>query len=142
MPLADGGTGNFYPSLTSPSTSSSSKEGTLDLAGEGEEGRFLRGNFYPSAEMGDLVAAFREAGIGKNMWAELAGYEWVTVAYVQAHTWLAKKNGDPPSYQIQRMRCGDAAPVVRLEECPECGSKHFWDKQLQSCYKCSGLVHS
>lgn len=142
-PLADGmsigAMGKSYPSLPS-SPSSSFKEETLEIAGGEEEATKLKGKSYPSAKSNGLLRAFQEAGIGMNMWEELAGYEWVTVDYVKAHTWLARQNGDPVGYQIQRMRCGDAAPSVVLDSCPTCGSSSLWNREKQTCYKCSGAI--
>lgn len=76
----------------------------------------------PSAEH---VKAFREAGIGRQLWPELAALPHVTPDYIRAHTTarqagvgqyqeLAKRN---VGFQIHCMRFGDPAP----DFCQECG---------------------
>jgi len=92
------------------------------------------------AQSRGLVQVFQEAGIGMNMWEELAGYEWVTADYVAAHCAKVAADGDPVSYAIHRMRCGDAAPVVVLKTCPKCGESSGWSVKEQRCYYCDGTI--
>lgn len=143
--LAAGGKGKSYPSLSSPS--SSINEGLFgDLEGE-EEARLAKGKSYPSrfadgeekARKRGLIQAFQRAGIGMNMWEELAGYLWVTAEWVDAHAEYARRVREPTSYVIQRLRCGDAVPeMVTVDVCPDCGSGDFWVDGR--CLVCAGLI--
>ena len=91
-------------------------------------------NFKPG-----LIAAFQKAGIGRNMWHELAALDWVTAEYVVAHSRLRKEEtGDIP-LMIFRMREGDGTPVFEFEVCPDCGSRI---RNGLDCLRCSGVIKS
>ncbi len=134
-------------SYLSPSSSSSFKD-------QEEEGRILEeeekggnGKSYLSpqkqqeAKQG-LIPAFQAAGIGMNMWGELAEYEWVTAEFVAAHSVYAKRHREPPNYVIQRLRCGDLVPETAVSDagCPTCGSSRYWANDR--CLKCAGIIKS
>lgn len=59
-----------------------------------------------------------DAGVGRNSPAIRELVE-LPAPYVLAHVEFAKRNGDPVGYLINRLRCGDPAPVAprsRLDE--------------------------
>lgn len=65
-----------------------------------------------------LAAAIRVTGIGKNMWAELSGYEWVTPAFVRGHDQYRRSRGESTGMLITRLRAGDMVPVeVKKADC-------------------------
>jgi len=63
----------------------------------------------------DLLLAFRAAGIGRNMWRELAELEWVDAEYVRGHAEYRIERGDNIGLMITRMRCGDSVPGRKVE---------------------------
>lgn len=75
----------------------------------------------------ELTAAFQEAGIGCNMWPELAGLSHVTPDYVRAHTAGRRSDPDPRrrtvGLQIKKMRDEDPAPQW-CAECDGVGGEH------------------
>jgi hypothetical protein len=77
-----------------------------------------------------------------NMWDELAGYAWVTADFVTAHSAYARRKREPPSFVIQRLRCGDRVPGTAVHDggCPDCGTAHYWVEGR--CLKCVGIIKS
>lgn len=117
------GSGKNYRSAPSFSSFSSPSSRTLE-----EEERRI---FKPRAREGELLDAFRDSGVGMNMWSELSGYSWVTADYVRGHCAAVRANGEPMGYAIQRMRCREPVPGA-AEGCAEHGKR--------DCLICSGVI--
>jgi hypothetical protein len=68
----------------------------------------------------ELAAVLQEAGIGRNLWPELAALPHVAPAYVRAQLARVKEHPDPAKrttgFLIHVLRCGDPVPQV----CPHC----------------------
>jgi hypothetical protein len=59
-----------------------------------------------------LAEAFRAAGLGTNIWAELAGLEWITPELVRAHDAQRRARREKPGMLVTRLRCHDPAPEL------------------------------
>lgn len=59
-----------------------------------------------------LADAFRAAGLGTNIWAELAGLEWVTPELVRAHDAYRRSRREKPGMLVTRLRCNDLVPEL------------------------------
>ncbi len=89
---------------------------------------------YPQ-NSGGVVAALHRFGVGWPTDAELAGLDWVDVAYVEAHGRLMRDNGDRVALMVHRIRSGDRMPVFDDGRCA-CGAKLF----NGACLVCEGVI--
>jgi hypothetical protein len=78
-----------------------------------------------------LVAALRAAGIGSNLWAELAGYEWVTPDFVRAHDAYRRSRGEGVGLLITRLRAGDEVPEVKKTDRRDVAD--VWARDMSEC---------
>ena len=128
---SDFGEGKNYPHQVSATTTLNKEErsaAAAALAGNGvSEGKNYPHGKRLTSKVGlkpGLMQALEESKIGRNMWEELAGYEWVTAEYVTAHSQLRRENHETIGLQIHRMREGDAMPIFEdVSGCPHCGRR-------------------
>lgn len=59
----------------------------------------------------ELLFALKRAGIGSNMWQELAALEWITAEYVTGHDRYRRSNRESVGLLITRLRCCDEIPA-------------------------------
>jgi biotin operon repressor len=116
----------IFDSLGSTTTASEHKQGLIPCSSSSSRENCKKTlHFDP-----ELVAAFRDAGIGRNMWPELAALRWMAPAYCRAHTMARQRDPDPQrrtvAFQIHRMRSGDPAPAL-CSECGEPDGRHAMD---------------
>jgi len=86
-----------------------------------------------------LIHAFQEAGIGRNMWLELAGYSWITPEYVTAHARAVRQRGESVGLLVHCLREHDPMPIFNEQNvCPDCGNRLFGNE----CLICSGVIET
>lgn len=115
------------PTTTTCTSTMHEKEVVVGRVEPPETSKFDVSGPPPSSCPEDLAAAFRDAGLGQNIWPELAAYPWVSPRYVRAMAARIRAHPDPArrntGFLIHCIRSGDPEPDW-CEDCDALGGDH------------------